>query len=323
MSQRPRGVALITVMLVAALASVIAFNMLTRHHMAVAKTRQVVYSTQALDYALGGEAYARQVLFTDFEAESKANAEAHVDSREDVWASPMQPFEVDQGSIEIRITDLDGLFNLNWLAASGRPGREHLARFKQLLTDLKLDPSIADAVADWVDQDLEVSGFGAEDNQYLLEDPPYRAANTLFASVSELRLLPGFDEESYRTLAPYVVALPSTSGRINVNTAEAAILRSISPELDPARMDAIATGGQVYTDVRELVQDVPQLAPHTNLLDVRSRFFRIKVRSSYADQTVRMESIVHRNPANGTIRLISRELGVPFTPSVDIEGEAS
>ncbi len=320
MSQRSRGVALITVMLVTALASVIVYNMLTRHHMAVAKTRQVVYSSQALNYALGAEAYARQILYADFEEESAPNGGGHVDSRADAWAEVMAPFEVEQGAIEIQITDLDGLFNLNWLASSGRTQRDYLARFKNLLIDLKLDPNVADAVADWVDKDLDINGFGAEDSQYLLQDPPYRAANANFASVSELRLLPGIDNDVYSALAPYVAALPSINGRININTVQAAVLRSISTTLDPGQMESIATGDQVYDNVQQLISEVPELAPHVRLLAVRSRFFRIRVRSSYAGQTVRMESIVHRNPTNGEMLLISREFGVRFITQLN-DGE--
>ncbi len=323
MSQRSRGVALITVMLVAALASVIVYNMLTRHHMAVAKTRQVVYSSRALNYALGAEAYARQILYADFEEESATNGGGHVDSRADAWAEVMAPFEVEQGAIEIQITDLDGLFNLNWLASSGPLQRDHLARFKNLLVDLKLDPNVADAVADWVDKDLDVNGFGAEDGQYLLQDPPYRAANANFTSVSELRLLPGIDNDVYLALAPYVTALPSTNGRININTVQAAVLRSVSTALDPGQMESIAMGNQVYDNVQQLISEVPALAPHVRLLAVRSRFFRIRVRSSYADQTVRMESIVHRNPTNGEMLVISREFGVRFITQLNDDEEPS
>lgn len=321
MSRRPRGVALITVMLVAALASVIAFNMLTRHHMAVAKTRQVVYSNQALNYALGAEAYAVQMLYADFEAESATSGGAHVDSADDAWANPMAPFEVEQGEIEIQITDLDGLFNLNSLASTTSAQRDHLRRFRNLLIDLKLDPNIADVVVDWVDEDLEISGFGAEDGQYLLRDPAYRVANTQFASVSELRLLPGIDSDAYSILAPYVAALPAVNGHVNINSVEAPVLRSFSTELDPGKMESIATGEQVYETVQQLVAEVPELAPFTSLLEVRSRFFRINVRSSYADQTVRMQSIVHRNPVDGEVLVISREFGVRFASRLYEEGE--
>ncbi len=323
MIQRSRGVALITVMLVAALASVIMYNMLTRHHMAVAKTKQVVYSTQALNYALGAEAYARQILYSDFEEESAANGGGHVDSHEDEWANPMAPFDVEQGEIEIQITDLDGRFNLNWLASTTARQRDHLARFKNLLLDLKLDPNIADVVVDWVDKDLEISGFGAEDGQYLLQDPPHRVANANFSSVSELRLLPGIDDDAYSTLAPYVTALPSTNGRININTAEAPVLRSFSTELDPGKMESIASGERIYESVQELIAEVPELASFTRSLGVRSRFFQINVRSSYADQTVRMESIVHRNSTDGEMLVISREFGVRFVPRFDEEQERS
>jgi len=51
--RRQRGVALLTVLLVVALAVAVASNMLARHHRSVLKTRYTVYSDQALEYALG------------------------------------------------------------------------------------------------------------------------------------------------------------------------------------------------------------------------------------------------------------------------------
>ena len=86
---------------------------------------------------------------------------------------------------------------------------------------------------------------------------------------------------------------------------------------------SIAMGDQVYDNVQQLISEVPGLGPHVRLLAVRSRFFRIRVRSSYADQTVRMESIVHRNPTNGEMLLISREFGVRFITQLDDDEEPS
>ena len=43
---------------------------------------------------------------------------------------------------------------------------------------------------------INVNGhFGAEDPEYLLEDPPYRSANRSMGSIGELLWIAGFDEE--------------------------------------------------------------------------------------------------------------------------------
>ena len=60
------GVALITVLLVFAIATVIAGSIVERNFMDVRRMeRQLVYG-QTWQYALAGEAFARQILYTDF-----------------------------------------------------------------------------------------------------------------------------------------------------------------------------------------------------------------------------------------------------------------
>ena len=45
---------------------------------------------------------------------------------------------------------------------------------------------------DWLDEDIDPRpNSGAEDDYYMLQNPPYRAANRLMASASELRLVKG------------------------------------------------------------------------------------------------------------------------------------
>ena len=69
MRRRQRGVALISVLLIVALCSALMYELLTRHSMVVAKSRQVLYADQARAYTLGAEAFARQILHEDWEDE--------------------------------------------------------------------------------------------------------------------------------------------------------------------------------------------------------------------------------------------------------------
>ena len=79
---------------------------------------------------------------------------------------------------------------------------------------------MTESIIDWIDEDNNVTGIGgAETAYYTSLDKPYRPANQLFASVSELRLVKGMTEELYLHLLPLVSALPETDTQINVNTA--------------------------------------------------------------------------------------------------------
>src|SRR5690606_24652977 len=69
--------------------------------------------------------------------------------------------------------------------------------------------------------------------QYLLLQPPYRAANHAMGDVSELRLVLGMTEQDYRKLLPYVTVLPPNAP-LNVNTANALVLSTLADNLDAA-----------------------------------------------------------------------------------------
>ena len=55
--RRMRGVALIRVTLIVALCSALMYELLTRHSLVVAKTRQVLYGDQSWAYALGADEF--------------------------------------------------------------------------------------------------------------------------------------------------------------------------------------------------------------------------------------------------------------------------
>jgi general secretion pathway protein K len=160
-------------MLVVALVSALVYHLVSRHSLVVAQTRQSIYGDRALAYAMGAEAYARQLLFEDWNQEETRT----IDTLSDSWALPGAPFEVDGGTLEILIRDLDGRFNLNSVADPGSMG--NLSRFKNLLASAGLDPALADRWRDWIDADAESAGFGAEDNFYLGLDLPFRTAVAL------------------------------------------------------------------------------------------------------------------------------------------------
>jgi general secretion pathway protein K len=292
------------VLLIAALASVIAINMLSRHQLVVAKTRQVLYGTQALDYALGAEAWVRALLFQDFEGDT---ATPRIDGVNDLWAQTDAPFEIEQGTLEIRVRDLDGLFNLN-----GLDDPASVERFRRLLTALALDPALADVIVDWVDSDQEVQGTGAEDGRYLVQDPPYRAANGPFASVTELMLLPDLGSEAYARLSPYVAALPVGIRLININTAPWPVLSALAPGMNPAQAGSYARPETPWAMPGELTGREAGFAPELGAMTVQSRFFEVLARAEFAGQTVTLRSVIYRDPETGTTQVLARDLGKRF-----------
>lgn len=106
-----RGVALITVMLVVALAAIIATQMTARLQIQLQRTTNVLYNQQAYWYAIGAETFTKQVLVTAFKEDKTVT---HLSQ---IWAQGETTYPVDFGEITGEITDTQACLNLNALRA--------------------------------------------------------------------------------------------------------------------------------------------------------------------------------------------------------------
>jgi len=313
MIHRQSGVALITILLIVALVSALLYHLIERQALVVAQTRQVVRADQSLEYALGAEAYARQILYEDWnQAPSRA-----LDTLTETWAIPAAPFDIDAGSLEMSIEDLNRRFNLNALA--GQDAAKNVQRFKTLLGALNLDPAIADAWKDWVDRDSEATGFGAEDGAYLVATPPFRTANQPAGSTSELALLNLLDGDQLALLLPHVATLPTTTLRINVNTADAITLESLTPLLTQARAEALVESDRHYDAPSVLVSEIPELNTAADAMAVVSEYFEIHARAEIDGFRTELTSVIRRDPNTGRITLLSRDFGKRLPSIVEAE----
>lgn len=300
-----RGVALITAVLIVALVTTIAVTMISRQELDVRRAANIFDTDQAWLAALGGEDYARNVLALDAQNSS-------VDSLEEDWAQPVQfPFEnlVLSGAME----DLQGRFNLNaLLTGNGEADTVALQRFQRLLQLNGLDGAIAQAVLDWLDEDIEPRmGGGAEDDYYMQQVPGYRAANRPMASASELRLVHGMTAEGYKALAPYVTALPKASA-INVNTAPAMVLAALAEGLTLADGETLVTDrdNKGYGTVQEFLQQ-PLLAGRNiseNGLSVKSDYFLLNAMADFDNSRSQQYSLLARQGGGG-VKVIMRGQG--------------
>lgn len=292
------GVALVSVLLVVALTSAFAAQMISRHALTVAHARQVFDGAQAREYALGAEAYARQLLFEDWTTDNT------MDTLVEAWAAPTRPFEIEGGRIELAIVDLERRFNANAVTSP-----ENLERLKRLMVQLELDPNLADAWLDWIDRDEVVHGFGGEDEDYMLMNPAYRAANRTAVDASEMMAVKGFSRDAYERILPYVAPLPVNELRVNVNTANATVLRSLGASLAPEEAEVLAESPREFKDVAEAVTQYPGLAESVELLTVSSGFFEVRVRVEWNAARAELISMLYRDPDSGHIRLLGRNFG--------------
>ncbi len=311
------GVVLLTTLLILALLAALAWQMVGKHTLLIAQYRAGFTADQALSYALGAEALARQILYQDW---SEGGREK--DTLLEIWAQPVAPFEIDNGFLEIQVRDLHSCFNLNSVASGTMPGGAGGApedatapnhqRLRQLLRNRGLPDALADGWRDWVDADQDLNGFGAEDGDYLLLDPAYRTANALAAHVSEFRLLKDLEPGMLDALGQSVCVLPTDALRINVNTARADVLAALSPAVTEAQLAGFVDSLRDLADVAQFTQLFPDLAGAVDALTVTSEYFEISIRAQVDDGQAELAIVVRRDPGDGRVELVSRDFSRNF-----------
>lgn len=105
--------------------------------------------------------------------------------------SLLAPVESDQaaGSIRFGLIDESSRLNLNSLMKMGVDDPELLRERLMYLPEMTYE--VADAILDWLDEDLDMREYGAESDYYTTLDPPYVAADGPFESLDELLLVAG------------------------------------------------------------------------------------------------------------------------------------
>ncbi len=322
------GVALITVMLLVALAAIIATQMLARLQLQIQRTTNIAFNQQAYWYAMGAEAFAKRVLITSFKDESNFT---HL---QQIWAQGETSYPVENGQISGEIIDLHSCLNLNALQSNedgngSRPTKNQAREaFERLVLSLDIEgigsssfevEMLADALTDWLDSDGNLTNIGgAEDNDYAGKAHPYLAANSLMVSVNELRVIEHFTPEIIEALRPYVCILPGDSRHeININT-----LKSDQPQLLQALLNINRVDAEtLLTDRKEEgfenIEDFFNLpsVSKLNLKDelkqqfvVDSEYFTLKASAKFNESYFAMNSIMTITN-NEQVNVVSRTIG--------------
>jgi general secretion pathway protein K len=289
---RQTGVALITVMLVVALATTAAVAMAGRQQLDIRRTANALQQGQAWMYLLGMEDWAAQFLGQD-------RRDNDIDHPGEDWATRLPPLPVEGGELIGALEDLQGRFNLNNLAQGGEAGNTARQRFERLLQSLQLSPGLAGVVQDWLDADQEARfPAGAEDVYYLGQAPSYRAANHRMSTPDELLLLKDIGHEEYRKLQPYITTLPVPTP-LNVNTASAELLASLADDLVVSEVQGLLEKRQdtPYSSIEDFLAE-PVFAgkkiPDTGLA-VQSDYFLLQAEANIGHLRQRLYCLLERD----------------------------
>jgi len=303
-----RGVALITAVLMVALATMLAVDVGYQGFLDQRRSGTLFALDQGYQIALGAEAWAADFLKRDLQ-------ESQTDHLGETWARPLPPLPIEGGAVEGRLEDMQGRFNLNNLVhTDGTPNPTTVKQLERILGMLEIEPNWATAMADWIDQDTQ-PGFpdGAEDTVYTGMDPPHLAANMPVTRVSELLVLPGFGPERFAKLKPFVSALP-VGTPLNVCTAPGVVLDALSEDTREFSLNPDDLGNRrknacfpTLEDLRGSLGDAAYTELKNSLTE-SSAYFRATVWVTIGTTQFTLYSLLARGGA-GSVRPALRSFG--------------
>lgn len=218
-ARRTRGFVLVNALVLVAALSAVSLVLLSR---AESGRQRMLAATEAVQLELYLDAYealSQTVLNADVGA---------VDHTREAWAREDHAVQLDRGQVSGRLRDLQGGFNLNWLADP-----EDLAvqeAFERLLTRLGVSQRVGESLL----VALRPGGDGPAPvgESAVAERLPGGPALML----DQLAI----PERAFRRLAPHVAVLPGQS-RLNVNTSSGEVLAAFLPGVNPAALDRLLT----------------------------------------------------------------------------------
>ncbi|HEY5233221.1 MAG TPA: general secretion pathway protein GspK [Verrucomicrobiae bacterium] len=337
------GIALIVVMIAIVmftmLAAAFAFSMKVETRLA----QRADNEQQLLWLGRSGVEYARWIL-----SQSMSIPSEPYDSLNQIWAggpggpgetnSPlagisMNNFPVGDGTISIKITDLERKANINTASA---------LMLQQTLTVMGVDADslsvVSDSIQDWRSPPAPPRVAGAENDYYQSLSPPYYAKNAPIDDLSELLLVKGVTPEMYHGSSstnyeianfqrpklgfgtspgeapdyPFGLAdvfTPVSSGKININTADVNVLQMI-PGVDTNAAAAIIEQRAGPDGVDGTDDDTPYhtvgqinaagvspqaIAQLNNYCTVRSSTFEVDITAHIGDSSRQFVAILLRN----------------------------
>lgn len=332
MRAQQKGIALITALLIVTLATTAAVTITAELQREIRRSGNILHHDQAYIYAIAAEDFARYGLKLDFD-------DNKTDHLHELWHSIPIAEDIEGGTLEGKLDDLQGLFNLNNLANNQTID---LNRFQRILKNLQLTATeiqqITPALLDWMDigQDT-TSPYGAEDDTYQgLSAPqkPHLAANQFIASLSELRLIKGFNDEILKKLRiikitdsktgeilPAIFTVLPEYTNININTAPIEVLKSLDIKITDTVAENIiekrdgttptngtATPFKSVNDFKSYLDSIQVKNIDIKSLAVTTQYFSLKAKTQVGHSIMRLNSILKRG-TTGFSNVVSRNQG--------------
>jgi general secretion pathway protein K len=320
---RQRGVAVVTALLLTTLAVTIVTSLFWEQQVQIRSMENQRMHLQTRWILRGALDWARLVLRQD--------ARDHADrtTLNDVWNTPLAETRLDQyierervqgetfdATISGKIIDASSRYNLKNLARNRGVVREEVELYRRLLTNLQLDPALAQRTAQAIaaTQALDVSAQGQQGQQgqgQPAQAAPIPAAQGSlpieFSTLNDLLTVEGYTPEMVEKLREFVIVLPEPNP-VNVNTAPPELLGAVM-EAGTGEGTAMAVARKTawFKDKADFTSRVNTMTGKTlttNTYNVRSEWFLVQSRVKLDRAALNAESLIHRK-FNGATTLIA------------------
>lgn len=313
-SRRQHGAALLMAMVIVTLVSTLAASMVWQQWRAVQVESAERVRSQSAWVLSGALDWARLILRED----GRNDGPDHLG---EVWAMPLAEARLStflaadsnntaadeddspDAFLSGKVDDAHAKYNVRNLVEGGNIKERELKAFKRLLEFLSLPPSLGDGVA------TSLSKAALAEISYTSNDPGIlehlggesgRAQAPLMPQTFDQLLWLGLDAATLEKLRPYVTLLPTTSAKVNINTASKEVIAAVIDEMDLARAARLVQARQrnpfkAPSDIATVLGPGP--APNgwdTTRIDVKSEFFEVKGRLRYEDNVIEQRHLVQR-----------------------------
>lgn len=306
MRRRNSGVALLSVVAIVGITGILAYHLITMQTLTISHSELSMSQERALSYAMGVERFAMEKLFEDATLETGEGFDAFTED----WANLEIPFEIPNGSVNLRLIDLMSRFNANSLSdPENTVAQESMQR---LCAELGLDISVAAKFQDWVDEDSNSLPNGGEDWDYAVLDTPFRTANQFAADITEASYFTPMPKEAMQILEEHITVLPTATLAVNLNTAPATVLLALLPPTHISSapiIEAFTEEERSYDSVQSASSAISQFAQIEDYLRVKSDYFELHVTVEMGNRTqINLTSTIYRSPFTGEVTVYKRDL---------------
>lgn len=291
--KRQQGVAVVTALLLTTLAVTIVTSLFWLQQVQVRSMENQRLQLQTRWILRGALDLSRLILnqdWIDSSERTKANG---------VWATPLEETRLDdyvererlQGenfdaTLSGRMVDAQARYNLANLAVNKQPIPAEVEVFERLLTNLRLDSSLARGVAQLV-ADAQTASTA--------QTTSTTTQPIGLVRVEDLLAVSGFTPQAIEQLRDYVIILPSGGTEINVNTAPAELIAALVPGLSLSDAAAIVKTRVFYFDTAGFT-GLSQLGTKKPAVtfSVRSNYFLAYSRVKLDRATLETQSLLSR-----------------------------